>query len=295
MKSSRKSGLGEKMPKVSVIIPVYNGEKFLSEAIESVMAQTYPDWEIIAVDGGSTDKTPGILKKYKQQLHSKMLVISQKSNVSVARNIGINASRGEYIAFLDHDDLWLPEKLERQVELLDSNKEVMLVYSDSYIIDSNGNLKKETMFQKVRPYRGKVFNELFYVDFIPTLTVVVRKEVFGKVGMFNPEYRQCEDYDLWLRIAERYPIDYLEQPLAKYRIHEGGASRNTELSTDIERRIMEYWLNKKPELREELKRIKQKKARLHYQLAFYYLHNYKIGKAIREFINWGLYKSLLKN
>jgi len=115
------------MPKISVIIPIYNAERYLSETIESVMAQTYSDWEIVAVDDGSTDKTPEILKDHEKKLSKKLCVITQKnSGVSIARNTAIAAARGEYIAFLDHDDLWLPEKLEKQVKLLDSNKKLGL-------------------------------------------------------------------------------------------------------------------------------------------------------------------------
>ena len=161
------------MPKVSVIIPIYNAEKFISGTIESVIAQTYQDWEIIAVDDGSTDKTPEILTKYKKKLSSNLQVITQEnSGVSIARNKGIPAARGEYIAFLDHDDLWTPEKLEKQVKLLDSNKELGLVYSDSYVIDECGNLEKDTLISSIlsrnilrsNVFRGNIFKELFCVE-----------------------------------------------------------------------------------------------------------------------------------
>jgi len=282
----------EIMPKISIIIPVYNAEKFISETIESVIAQTYQDWEIIAVDDGSTDKTPEILKEYEKKLSKKLRVITQKnSGVSIARNTGIAAAKGEYIAFLDHDDLWMPEKLEKQIKLLDSNKELGLVYSDSYMIDESGNLKKDTFINSImsknilqsKVFRGNIFNELFCVDFIPLLTTIVRKDVFDKVGMFNPKYKISEDYDLFLKIARIYPADFIKQPLAKYRIHSGGASKNLETRIKEDFQIMEYWLIKKPELKKELQyKIKLKKASLYGSLMRYHLSKLEFKKVVVE-------------
>jgi len=282
------------MPKVSVIIPTYNAEKYLLETIESVIAQTYSDWEIIAVDDGSTDKTPEILQDYKKKLSKKLRVITQKnSGVSIARNKAIAAAKGEYIAFLDHDDLWLPEKLKKQVKLLDSNKKLGLVYSDSYAIDSRGSLKKGTLLSSrlfrlhARMQRGNVFDELFYVDFIPLLTAIVRKEVFDKVGLFNPKYKIAEEYDLFLKIAEQYPIDFIEKPLAKYRIHGGNVSKNIELRVKEDLQISKYWLDKKPELKRKLKdKIRLKHARLRGRLIILYLFDCKFKKMIKEIKNF---------
>ena len=270
-------------PKVSIIIPVYNAEKFLSETIESVIAQTYTDWEIIAVDDGSTDRSREILRKYEQRLPLKIRVITQKnSGVSIARNNAIAIAKGEYIAFLDHDDLWLPDKLEKQVELLDSNKELGLVYSDSYVIGEKGNLtRRKTLFESVKPFRGNAFNELFYDNFIPLLTAIIRKEVLNKVGMFDPKYKIAEEYDLFLKIAEYYPVDFVEQPLAKYRIHDKSVSRNSGVAPVSENfQIVEYWLNKKSDLE-----IKQKKAKLHFSLMIYYFKKHEKRKAIEEIKN----------
>jgi len=274
------------MPKVSVIIPVYNAETFLSETIESVITQTYADWEIVAVDDGSTDRSGEILRKYEQRLPQKFhVIVQQNSGTSAARNTAIKASKGEYIAFLDHDDLWLPEKLEKQVELLDSNKKRGMVYSDNYVIDSNGNLKKKSLLP-YRTFRGCVFNELFHRNFIALLTVVIRKEVLNKVGMFNPKYKIAEEYDLFLRIAEHYLIDFVEQPLAKYRVHDESVSKNIELSVDEDLQIMGYWLNKKPKLKRELRgKIQLKKARLCYNVTAYYFSKHEYKKAIK-----GIYK-----
>jgi glycosyltransferase involved in cell wall biosynthesis len=275
------------LPKVSVIIPVYNAEKFLSETIESVIAQTYPDWEIIAVDDGSTDRSLEILRKYEQRLPSKIHVITQRnSGVSIARNNAIAIAKGEYIAFLDHDDLWLPEKLEKQVELLDSNKELGLVYSDSYIIiDEEGDFEKNTYSQNIKPFRGNVLNELLYANFIPLLTAIIRKEVLNKVGMFNPKYKICEEYDLFLKIAEYYPVDFIEQPLAKYRVHDENFSRNIEILVNENFQIIEYWSNKSKNKNFSRGRIKRKKIDLYYSLLVYYFISHQNRKVVMESIN----------
>jgi GT2 family glycosyltransferase len=127
--------------------------------------------------------------------------------------------------------------------------------------------------------------------FIPTSTVMIRREVLSKVGVFNPKYRRAQDYDLWLRIAEHYPIEFINQPLASYRVNDEKRSRNIELMIKADFQIMEYWLTKKPELRRELKsQIKQKRTRLHYELALHHYHNNNRKKALMEFIKWGFYK-----
>lgn len=282
--STQLSNHSTNSPKVSIIMNCLNCEKYLREAIDSVYAQTYKDWEIIFWDNASTDKSVKIAKSYNGLRY---FISNETVPLGKARNIAIEQASGEYIAFLDCDDLWLPIKLEKQVELLDSNKKLGLVYSDSYIIDEKVNLIKKTFFEFVRPYRGDVFNELFLNNFIPLLTAIIRKDVLNKVGLFNSKYTIAEEYDLWLRIAEYYPIDFIEKPMAKYRIHRGNISRNTKLSIFEDLQIIEYWLNTKKDLRKELGReIKQKKANLYRGLTIYYCRNHESKKAMREFINW---------
>ena len=152
--------------------------------------------------------------------------------------------------------------MRKQVELLDSNKKLGLVFSDNYVIDCYGNLKKKSILPCTM-FKGNIFNELFYHNFIPFLTVVIRKEVLNKVGMFNPKYEIGVEYDLFLRIAEYYPVDFVEESLAKYRIHDGNFSKDKRLGVAEDLQIMNYWLDKKPELRRELRgKILLKKARL---------------------------------
>jgi len=238
--------------KISVIIPTYNRAHMVKEAIDSVLCQTFHDFELIIVDNFSSDDTESMVSSY----HDKRIRYFKNQNkglVSVNRNFGIEKSNGDYIAFLDDDDLWLPEKLEKQVELMDSNKELGLVYSDCNIIDDAGSLQDKTYFSYRIPVRGADLKGLLKENTIAMLTTMVRKEALDKVGGFNTKYIIAQDYDLWLRIAEQYPIDFINEPLAKYRLHRGGASlKNHILNYREDLQIRGYWLKKKPVLKKEL-------------------------------------------
>lgn len=270
------------MPKVSVIIPVYNAEKYLSEAIESVIDQSYDDWEIIAVNDGSTDSSPDILKNYENRYPSKIRVLHQpNSGLSAARNAAIAAANGEYIAFLDADDLWLPEKTDEQVYLLDNNSDIGLVYSDIFEL-KNGKLKKRRNIIGGRMFRGDIFDSLFYQNFIPVLSVMVRKSVLDKCGLFDPVYHGTQDYDLWMRIADKYQIDFIDWQLATYRIHEQNMSaNNVEKMGREDLELMEQWLEKKPYLSSSFK-YNIKKAQIQYNIGIYHLGTKQFFKALND-------------
>jgi glycosyltransferase involved in cell wall biosynthesis len=216
--------------KVSVIIPTYNRGRLVCEAIDSVLNQTFSDYEIVVVDS-SVDNTQKILASYGNRLQ---YVYQCKNGVSAARNKGILSSSGEYIAFLDDDDLWLPNKLALQVKYLDDHPDVGLLFSDTGRAKGRQLVKcdRERGFQFSRSHRGHVFAELFINNFIPCCSVIVRRTCFDKVGLFNPSYTIGEDYDMWLRIARFYIIDYIDQPLAIYRNHE-----QQDLHSDVEKAI----------------------------------------------------------
>jgi len=251
----------------------FNCSKYLREAIDSVYAQTYTDWEIVFWDNASTDNSAEIAKSY----DNKLRYFRGEKNVPLgnARNLAIESAKGECVAFLDCDDVWLPEKLEKQMKLFDTKPDVMLVYSDSYFIDSAGN-KIKTAFETEKPARGYVFNELLCrYNFIPLLTAIIRKEVFIEVGLFNPQYKMAEEYDLFLRIAYPYPIDYVGLPLAKYRIHDDNFSRNLDVGIKEVFEIMNEWLHKDPEIKKEYGyRIKIKKMKRYAALYIFYMVKY---------------------
>jgi glycosyltransferase involved in cell wall biosynthesis len=225
---------------VSVIMNCLNGEKYLHEAIDSVFAQTYQDWEIIFWDNASTDASAEIAKSYGKRV--RYFRSEETYRLGKARNLAITEARGDYIALLDCDDLWLPEKLEQQVSLLDSDPVLGLVYSDSFVIDQHGNVLRKA-FQRTRPPDGDPFMGLLTrPNFIPCLTVLMRRSVLEKVGGFNPGLKYCEDFDLFVRIASGHAIAYLDAPLARFRLHSNnmtgtGSPGTTEEAIEVIKKI----------------------------------------------------------
>jgi len=191
-------------PKVSVIIPTIKGrEKLLEKAVESVLGQTYTDFEIIVVSNSNL-----MLSLNDDRIHIYKL---PGSNVSQARNFGIKISNGDIIAFLDDDDIWLPEKLEKQLELI--KKGYDLVYSDYFEKYPDGKKVRK----RTKILCGNVYNELKQRNFIPTSSVVVRKDVIDEVGGFDENLSYAEDWDLWLRIAKTHKVCGINEPLFIYR------------------------------------------------------------------------------
>lgn len=203
------------MPKVSVIIPTYNREDFVEETIQSVLNQTYKDFEVIVVDDGSTDNT----KKKLEKFNSKIKLIEQKkSERAIARNNGVKNANGEYIAFLDSDDLWHKDKLEKQVEVLDKNKEYILIYCQCLRINENGLTIKPAKRQ-LNGYSGYVYEKLLMRNFITSPTPLVKKGYLEKINGFHTKYIPYEDWEFWLRLSLLGKFYFIKEPLAYYRVH----------------------------------------------------------------------------
>jgi glycosyltransferase involved in cell wall biosynthesis len=226
-------------PVVSVIIPTYNRSALLAEAIESALAQTWKDLEIIVVDDGSTDDTQEVLAPYCGRI--KYIYQPNSGVPSCPRNAGIRNATGEYIAILDSDDVMFPRKLEMQVALFEKHTDVGMVCSDfsksadgrivceSFISSGHSRFmklpKKQVGPNQYILNRG-VCDCLALDNFIGTSSVVARRDVFESVGLFDesPEIRSVEDIDMWFRIAERFPFGYIDLPLHMYRLHQGNIS-----------------------------------------------------------------------
>ena len=211
------------MTRVSVVIPTYNRADLIGKTLDSVLAQTYGDLEIIVVDDGSTDDTRAILSQYRDKRLSD--ICQENQGPGLARNTGIRAAKGEWVAFVDSDDLWVPEKLERQLALLDSLPELMWVYSDACFFDSETGQTLYVHSRRGRQYEGHVAHQLIMGCFIPSPTPVIRRSVFDDVGMFW-DAPKAEDWDMWLRIAAKYPVRKVHEVLAGYRNHKGSATKS---------------------------------------------------------------------
>jgi glycosyltransferase involved in cell wall biosynthesis len=220
---------------VSIVIPAYNNAKFLPEAIESVLDQTYKDYEIIVVDDGSTDNTKEVLAPYFDKIK---YIQQQNQGAGNARNTGIRHSQGEYIAFLDADDVWLPEKLHIQINYLNNNPRIAMVYSLSYSMSEDGKqIKKKGKWGRTLPSEN-LFDVLFLHNIIPTSTVVVRNEVFNTIGLFDESLINSQDRDLWLRIARELNVAGISKLLSKYR-HTSGSLRKNKGAIEFIRRVIE--------------------------------------------------------
>jgi hypothetical protein len=204
------------MVAVSVIIPTYNAGRFVCQAVDSVLAQTYRDYEIIVVDDGSTDDTRERLAPYGNQIR---YVQTNNLERSAARNTGIRQARGELIAFLDADDIWLPEKLARQIAFWERNADLGLVYSWAQCIYEDARLPRLLGTDFADNVSLDVFPGLLLGKFVPTLTVVARAQCLHEVGLFDEQIVIAEDWDLWLRLALKYRFGCVPEILAYYRLN----------------------------------------------------------------------------
>jgi len=214
------------MPKVSVVIPTYNYGKYIEKAIDSVLAQTYKDFEIIVVDDGSTDNTREIIEtKYEDKVR---YFYQENKGAPAARNRGIEKSKGEYLVFLDADDYLAPSSLEDRVSILECDGDFAWVYSKWQYVDTNGNVQNKAFckapFAFRKKLRGHVFREMLCGTLINTSAVLIRKSSVIEVGGFDECLTAFQDYDLWLRVSLRHNVEYVDKVLAYVGLHEGSIS-----------------------------------------------------------------------
>ena len=203
-------------PTVSVVLPAYNSEAFVRSTIESVLKQTFRDFELIVIDDGSVDDTARIMSSYGDQLR---YILKKNGGQSSARNVGIKMARGEYIAFIDHDDIWFDNKLELQLKEMAFSESVGMVTCGAITFTDNEELGSET--PKVNDLgRDAVLNKLLIGNFLGSCSkALVKRKCFQEVGLFDESLKMAEDWDMWFRIAKCYDIRSIELPLIKYRIH----------------------------------------------------------------------------
>lgn len=211
-------------PEVSVIIPGHNCAPFIAETLESALGQTFQNIEVIFVDDGSTDGTEAVVHRFRDRVRYLHLPTAS-GGPSRGRNVGIQESRGRFIALLDHDDLWEPHKIERQLEPFNRDPALGLVYSNCWIQDGSdaGNRRLDPNW---RPRRGQVLADLLTENFIPCLTAMFPRRVYDKIGPFHEDLIITEDWEFFLRLAMAYPVEYLAEPLATYRRHAANLSRD---------------------------------------------------------------------
>jgi glycosyltransferase involved in cell wall biosynthesis len=213
------------MPKVSVVVPTHNRAAFLREAISSVLDQTFQDFEIIVVDDASEDETSEVVRGFADN-RIKYIRHDVGRRVAATRNTGISHSLGRYIAFLDDDDSWLKDKLQRQLDLIESSSaNTGVVYTSFTRVETC--TVEAPIYSNPTKKRGHLLNELSSGNWVGTAsTVLLKRECLDKVGLFDEQIDFGEEYDLWIRISREFDFEYIEEPLVVYRVHE------KKLSTD---------------------------------------------------------------
>ena len=200
--------------KISVIIPTYNRKKTLARAIQSVINQSLSPFEILIIDDGSNDGTEEWVKENFQNIK---YIYQNNRGVSSARNIGVENANGDWVAFLDSDDEWLSNKLHEQVIAIESNPKIKFFHTNEIWIRNGVRVNQ---MKKHKKYGGYIFEKCLDICRISPSSVLIQKEVFDNIGVFDESLRVCEDYDLWLRITSKYPVVFLDVPLIyKYGGH----------------------------------------------------------------------------
>ncbi len=222
------------MPEVSVVIPTYNSAQFLGEALQSIFSQTFDDYEIIVVNDGSTDDTESVVKLYINRIK---YIYQENGGPAKARNRGIKESSSKYIAFLDADDIWLPSKLEKQVLMFRQRPELAMIFTAVLILRADGVSPSKYDKRKLL-MKGNIARNIFLHSGVATPTVMVQKEIFDKIGLFEEDLRIGEDDNMWIRIAANHQIELIDEPLVKCRFHPDSLTKDKrKLLEDVQTNI----------------------------------------------------------
>lgn len=270
------------MPRVSVVIPVFNRGKFICATIESVLSQTYRDFEVIAVDDGSQDDSREVLDSFGSSIRCLEHPGRANRGQSASINLGMRNACGELIAILDSDDLWLPHKLAAQVECLESHPEVGLVYGNGWAIDEKDVRKYPIYPAGHREYSdaGRVLLDCYLS--LPS-NALVRADVYRKVGEFDEKLRASQDHDMVIRIAEVTKLAYIDSHLWCYRRHGGSISANSaELRWRNGFRIVEAAKRRHPYAKGVLRR---RRAVLHFRLG---QCSFSAGRFLRALVHFAV-------
>lgn len=267
---------------ISVIIPTYNCDKYICEALDSVLHQTYSDYEIIVIDDGSTDSTRAIIEN---KYHGVRYYYVKNNGVAAARNFGILMARGELIAFLDADDIWLPEKLKKQAALFNENENLGMAFTENCFFDEHG-ITDEKVNKRERLMHGDIVKNIFLNSYVVTSTVMVRKIYFDTIGVFEEGLTVAEDDNMWMRIGMKYGVELLDEPLLMYRITAGSLSRTNKNIFNGVKTSIEIIKDKYPDLYRHLGKatVRKKYSELLFSEGYHYFSQGMQKEARRNFI-----------
>lgn len=259
-------------PKLSIIIPTYNRAHYISTSVDSALAQTFKDREVIVVDDGSTDNTREVVSKYGDKVK---YIYQDNMGPPGAMNTGVRNSTGEYYIIFGDDDALMPDMAEKQIKVLDDNPDVAFVCSGIHFVDVNGEIYKTS---KDGRYREKSFKSLLFDNFVWHLSTAVRRSMSEDVGHFDEELQTTHDHDLWIRLSIKHRFEYTDLPLAKFRRHPGNFSKTLGLHLEDHLAILN-----KPVVRERLSLLEWLKFRAvnYYRFAMFYARTGEYFNAAR--------------
>lgn len=264
-------------PRVSVITPTFNRADYLPVAIESVLAQTFGDFELIVIDDGSTDHTPELMQRY---LDDPRVRYFQQPNrgQSVARNRGVAESVGEFICFLDSDNAWVETKLAASLQAFDERPQADVVYGDYVVIDAEG---RELGVNRMTRYSGRITPMLICDNFVSMNTTMTRRRCFDEMGAFDSNDRLAEDYGLWLRFSTRYQFLYLPEVLGYYRVMEDQISSDKDSRFNANEELILEFLKAYPDALDSLE-VRQGLSRFYHRKGRYELSVGRSKSAARD-------------
>lgn len=279
--------MSNEQPLVSVCIASYNHAEYVGLAIESILAQTYKNYEIIVVDDGSSDNSLEILNSYAQKFSERVQVFTHENRenrgISITTNLAIEKSKGKYIALIGSDDIWEKNKLSLQIEVLEQNPRVGVVYSKAKTIDSRGKVIGAIVGENFKKNRDQLA-QIMAKDFIPAPTAVFRRECFDRLGGFD-ENLVCSDWEMWLRILAHWEMAFVDEPLVLYRVHRRNTSLGINVEIDYQRKLDVF--NSIAEKKEKIggkllepeiqKIIQNKPAQIKKEMYLVHLDNYFIN------------------
>jgi len=275
---------------VSVIMPTYNRENYLRYAIDSVLNQTYKNLELHIIDDGSTDGTRDLVNSYDD---NRIKYYHQGNRgQSVARNVGIKNASGKFICFLDSDNLWKLDKLERQIKLMDENRDYQIIYGENEIINEDGQVQPTQ--QTIRRYSGNITEQLLIYNCINFNTTMIRIECFQEMGGINENTRAGEDYELFLKFSIRYRFMYVPEIFAQYRLMENRISSNHDKVLQSNHNILSNFIDEHRNLLDKTI-INYTWCRFYTSSGRYHASIGRLNSALYDYLRAILYKPLSKH
>lgn len=236
--------------KVSILIPAFNHGQYIRTCLDSVIQQTYNDWEAIVIDDGSSDDTPNIIEEYSKRDERIHFTRQENAGVVATCKRALDKAQGEYANFLASDDAFTKQRLERLVPILDAQKDVCLVCSDVYGMDADGKVEQKLMLPQFKKFiqesHGRVFADLLEQNFLYSVATLFRRTVAKEVGGIDETIPFLEDWSLWLRLTEKHAIEYCDEPLAYYRQHNQNATKNFQRTYKAMRMTLQKFVRKLP-------------------------------------------------